>query len=391
MNKIVNPLISILMPTYNDCKTIINAIESVINQSHKNWELIIINDGSSDDTEKIVSDYLTDTRIILINLENNRGQLLALNRGVREVSGDYVTLLHSDDILANNFSLSYLIKCINGRNFDGLYADLIRVDESLNQDGIIKTSDTISLKTLGNLFLSNGSNSIPDVFFVKNDVFFKRIVPQYITWNMPYWFSCMDGSVSLLNLYKVRPWYKYRIYHSNIIHSDIGKFEVTNGCLRTVLTLSDFFDGSTHKRDGLYYWISQIMKKLNLQQFKNQKYSGSYYKLVQNIFLKYYGRINPSNIYEISLLNFYKNYPSNNIIEVPEGLVNEKTKALNGCDSRIFFKQITMKTLEPEYKWVLDNARNGFNMLIVKNEYEKEIMRDILNFLNLKASIYVGK
>ena len=66
----INPLFSIVIPTYNREKFIIFAIQSVIDQTFENWELIIVDDGSTDNTKEIIQDYLSDTRIKYVYQEN---------------------------------------------------------------------------------------------------------------------------------------------------------------------------------------------------------------------------------------------------------------------------------------------------------------------------------
>lgn len=95
-----NPLISIIMPAFNAEKLIKESIDSVMNQSFKEWELIIINDGSTDDTKSIVKEY-DDERIILISQQNG-GVGSARNKGLEIVKGKYITFLDADDTLPEN-------------------------------------------------------------------------------------------------------------------------------------------------------------------------------------------------------------------------------------------------------------------------------------------------
>jgi len=95
-------MISVIIPMYNSKDTIKNAIESVINQTYKDpIEIIVVNDGSTDGSEKIVEEIIlknNSNRIIkLINKENG-GVSSARNRGIKEASGDWIALLDSDDI-----------------------------------------------------------------------------------------------------------------------------------------------------------------------------------------------------------------------------------------------------------------------------------------------------
>ena len=74
-----DPLVSVIIPSYNHAQWIGNAIESVLNQTYKNIELIIVDDGSTDNSKQVISKYLGDPRIKAIFKENNKGQSHSFN------------------------------------------------------------------------------------------------------------------------------------------------------------------------------------------------------------------------------------------------------------------------------------------------------------------------
>lgn len=92
-----NILISVILPAYNAEKNIYEAIESILAQSHKNFELLILNDGSTDNTEKIISSF-RDKRIVYIKNKVNRGLIFTLNRGLALAKGDFIARMDADDI-----------------------------------------------------------------------------------------------------------------------------------------------------------------------------------------------------------------------------------------------------------------------------------------------------
>ena len=100
MSEIAHPFISVVMPSYNAQSVIGSTIESVLSQSHTNWELLIIDDCSSDDTRNIVQEFIErDKRIKLITLNKNHGAPAApRNIGVHEARGKWIAFLDSDDI-----------------------------------------------------------------------------------------------------------------------------------------------------------------------------------------------------------------------------------------------------------------------------------------------------
>lgn len=100
------PLVSIVMPSYNAEKTIGRAIESVLNQTYKNIELVVVNDGSVDGTLEKIREY-KDTRIRVVN-QPNGGLSNARNTGINHASGDYLTFIDSDDWYEETFIEKHL-------------------------------------------------------------------------------------------------------------------------------------------------------------------------------------------------------------------------------------------------------------------------------------------
>ena len=94
-----SPLVSVIIPLYNAEKYIERALNSVLRQTYSNWEAIIVNDGSSDDSKSIVERFCQhDSRFILIN-QKNMGRSEARNTATRFIRGEYVIYLDADDFL----------------------------------------------------------------------------------------------------------------------------------------------------------------------------------------------------------------------------------------------------------------------------------------------------
>jgi glycosyltransferase involved in cell wall biosynthesis len=90
------PVISVIIPTYNRAHLVGRAIRSVLAQTFQDWELIVVDDGSSDNTEEVVCSF-QDPRICYISHEVNRGGSAARNTGIKVARGEYVSFLDSDD------------------------------------------------------------------------------------------------------------------------------------------------------------------------------------------------------------------------------------------------------------------------------------------------------
>ena len=86
------------MPSYNTAKYISESIDSVLAQTHTNWELIIVDDCSTDNTDEIVKGYLHDERIRYLKNETNSGAAISRNCALREAKGKWITFLDSDDL-----------------------------------------------------------------------------------------------------------------------------------------------------------------------------------------------------------------------------------------------------------------------------------------------------
>lgn len=114
--------ISVIMPTYNQGAFIRIAISSLFAQTFQNWELIIVNDGCTDDTEEIVNHYLFDNRIKYLKNEVNLGLGRSLNKGLQHAVYQYISYLPSDDIFYSNHLESLYNKIIHSENAVLFYA-----------------------------------------------------------------------------------------------------------------------------------------------------------------------------------------------------------------------------------------------------------------------------
>ncbi len=91
------PEVSVIMPVYNAAPFLREALDSIVAQTFQNWELILLNDGSTDDSLQIAQSY-TDPRIKILDSEKNHGLIYQLNRGMKTAQGRYIARLDADDI-----------------------------------------------------------------------------------------------------------------------------------------------------------------------------------------------------------------------------------------------------------------------------------------------------
>ena len=193
-----NPQISVILSAYNEERFIRKAIESVVNQTLKDIEIIIINDGSTDDTLDIINSYADkDKRIVVIDQENI-GLGASRNKGMKIAKGEYVTFLDGDDWFREDaFEIAYneakakdtditMYQMINyddetGRVYENDWFNLNNLDESF--DGVVfspeKTKDFLfdlsvssCQKIYRNSFLKSIDASFPEGIYFEDMPFF---------------------------------------------------------------------------------------------------------------------------------------------------------------------------------------------------------------------------
>ena len=172
-NKSINKVVSIVTPVYNGQDFIEETINSVLSQDYENIEYIVVNDGSTDDTYKILSKYKDHIKIIN---QDNSGQSSALNNGWGLASGDYIGYLSADDTYELN-AISNLVECLESNpNAILSYGDWSLIDSNSKQLRGIPGSDYSKFDLKNRLACVVGPGSI-----------FKRdIYSEYGGWDTDY-------------------------------------------------------------------------------------------------------------------------------------------------------------------------------------------------------------
>lgn len=128
------PLVSIIVPVYKVEKYIHECIESILNQTYKNLEIILVDDGSPDACPQICEQYARkDDRIIVLH-QRNQGQSVARNNALETVKGEYLAFIDSDDAVERDYVLN-AIDLMEQRNLDAVMVEASLMDECSNMIG----------------------------------------------------------------------------------------------------------------------------------------------------------------------------------------------------------------------------------------------------------------
>jgi glycosyltransferase involved in cell wall biosynthesis len=126
------PLVSVIIPSYNCAKYLPESIESVLGQSFGDFEIILVDDGSTDDTKEVVNRYLGDRRLRYVFQENRGVPSIAKNRGVAIARGEFIATLDADDILAPT-ALEEMTAALQGSNASWCIIDVLKFWEDYRE------------------------------------------------------------------------------------------------------------------------------------------------------------------------------------------------------------------------------------------------------------------
>ncbi len=173
MSSVTTPLISIIVPIYNTDLYIEECIESVLSQSYQDWELLLIDDGSTDSSYAICERYSKqDNRIKTIH-KVNEGVSRTRNRGIELAQGEYIIFLDADDYWCDNDSLRTLVESAVKHSLDIIRGEFRVVDMSGNNIRQHKTSNN-------NLRFINSNKVISSIDFMDNIIQRDFFIPLYL-------------------------------------------------------------------------------------------------------------------------------------------------------------------------------------------------------------------
>ena len=132
MTKNQNPLVSVIIPIYNVAPYLRECLDSILSQTYSNLQIILVNDGSTDESENIAKEYLRDSRMELVSVLNG-GLSRARNTGLEKAIGEYIYFIDSDDYIHHKF-ISELVEVVQKYRVEFVYSDrLVRFYEKPNE------------------------------------------------------------------------------------------------------------------------------------------------------------------------------------------------------------------------------------------------------------------
>ena len=260
---IEEPLVSVIIPVYNREDYIGEAIESVLNQTYKNFELIIVNDGSTDNTENIVKGYAEKDKRIKYFYQENQGAYSARNKGIEESNGEFISFLDSDDKYFPYAleKMVYLFQTLP-ENVKLIYGNFINEIEGQKEKIYREIVEPAPKPVLFHQFLI-GNPILPTTSMVRKDVFEeiglfddKRMVEDYNFWTK----LILKYNIAKLNL----PVSIYR-KHQVQLTKDKGKlrYEVDRVALKLFYSLKpeELFNAARNKKE-IALGLENIAKKM---------------------------------------------------------------------------------------------------------------------------------
>jgi len=219
--------LSVLVPVYNRELYISQAIDSILNQNFADFELIVLNDGSTDGTEKIIKSY-NDPRIRYY-YQNNSGEYPTTNRLFGLVGCEYVTWVHSDDTLPQG-SLKARVEALDGNPaVDLVHGDIIKVDSAGEQTAFLPATDDDAAAVLRHYCLPERERTRQQ-YFVHHLTFMFRwqLIDQAGPFDETLPFGGdLDWTMRMLNVAKIKRvptvLYNYRRHGGTVSNEALGK------------------------------------------------------------------------------------------------------------------------------------------------------------------------
>ncbi|MBU3613751.1 glycosyltransferase family 2 protein [Polynucleobacter sp. Latsch14-2] len=279
------PLVSVLMPAYNSELYIAQAIDSILDQTHSNLELLIFDDGSSDDTRKVIESY-SDLRVIKVLSDQNYGVVRARNELIDRANGKYIALMDADDV-AEPTRLQKQLQVLESGECDICGSAQWVLDEATNK--LKKSKDRFTdpdLRALLSVYCGLCNSTITG----KAEIFKRFKYDTSILTSEDYflWVQMAAAGYRFINL-KDRL-LTYRRYPAQTSAVHLEKFKLTTAEVqKKYLELLGISENFLPRQQS---WRERLSNGLGLLKALNQKFSGVSFKANCEIYARFQYRRN---------------------------------------------------------------------------------------------------
>lgn len=294
--------ISVIIPVYNAEKTIVKCIESIVNQTYKNIDIIIIDDGSKDNSYVICNKIAENYNNIKVYTQENSGVSKARNEGLKLADGEYVTFVDADDYLEQDDAYEKMMAFYK-ENFDLVMCGTTQ-SKKIEKDMFFIKNDNLNYLFDKNYYRGFVANKIyKSIIIQKNNILFDEEIAilEDLLFNYQYMLNCNK------TVYLKEKLYHYSINVDSALHKKIDKkyFSVTNACEKLLELANDngqdkniivksYFKILT----DLIYKNSVLEKKFDITEIKKKRIrlfkqikNKSFDEYIYLLFPKFIGRL----------------------------------------------------------------------------------------------------
>ena len=383
--------ISVLIPAYNSAKTIVEALESIKNQTYQNWEIILINDGSQDETEKILRRYLGNTKLPLkYTKQTHHNYFKAIRHGLKYASGEIIFVLDADKILFNQNVFYRAVSTILGEKCDGMFVGIRAMYQRLkdgkfhlvrpyyrNEVSLIKTA------------LGLGTNIYTNYAFWRREIFETSVYENYLINGMPAWYNA-ENNLGLRVVNGNFVGLKYRVSKKvnlgdNPLKQNNSKtlFELSTN-LRTLHHIVSRINVPAYSTQAtLYNLINRLhIASLYPSIFKQGQTS---LKEITPLVVKNIKYSELDNVYLKTIVDFSNNFDPQKTakIVIPKG-----TKIYWGTEIDEFSNKLSKNTLEQFYYDLIKIISQGTTIYKIKKDDQKKL-EQILEFFTIRDYVKI--
>ena len=383
--------ISVLIPAYNSAKTIVEALESIKNQTYQNWEIILINDGSQDETEEILRRYLGNTKLSLkYTKQTHHNYFNAIRHGLKYASGEIIFVLDADKILFNQNVFYRAVSTILGEKCDGMFVGIRAMYQRLkdgkfhlvrpyyrNEVSLIKTA------------LGLGKNIYTNYAFWRREIFETSVYENYLINGMPVWYNA-ENNLGLRVVNGNFVGLKYRVSKKvnlgdNSLKQNNSKtlFELSTN-LRTLHHIVSRINVPAYSTQAtLYNLINRLhIASLYPSIFKQGQTS---LKEITPLVVKNIKDSELDNVYLKTIVDFSNNFDPQKTAKlvIPKG-----TKIYWGTEIDEFSNKLSKNTLDQFYYDFMKIIGQGTTIYEIKKDDQKKL-EQILDFFTIRDYVRI--